>query len=246
MTKLIHISLILILLSGCKDHSSPNHSESPTSTTEQATTTKRQPTYSEQIEAIPIPADITYKIIDESSLSNIKRSLNIRLNKKVSEGVLKSIALTLKKSDPKRYQRTFIVYYLPEMEVDAGGWATTHFNPELKVQILGLTVEQEQALKQKPDDSSRTIIGNWLDERPFVSNRTTIFQRNGKLYMENTFKDGSSGETELVEKKSSLGRRFEKADGSGADSGDHWILDYDGNLQLRDSMGLISTAKKLD
>jgi hypothetical protein len=128
----------------------------------------------------------------------------------------------------------------------AVGWATSHFNPDLKIRILGLTVEQEQALKQEPEDMSRNVVGYWLDESPFVGNRTTIFQKNGKLYMENVYKDGSRGETELIDKKSSFGRRFDKADGSGSDSGAHWIIDSNGDLQLRDSMGWISTAKKLN
>jgi len=193
---------------------------------------------------VSIPDDVNYEIINQHSLPNIKRMLDIRLNKKVSKDVLTTIALTLKKSDPKRYKRTFIGYFLPGMEVNAGSWATSHFNPDLKVEIHGLTVEQEQALKKEPENVSRTVIGRWLDERPGVDNRTTIFVRDGKLYMENTYKDGSSGEAELLEKKSPLGRRFEKADGSGSDFGDHWILDASGNLQLRDNRGLISTAKK--
>ncbi len=219
MTKIAHVALILMVLSGCDDTSSREG---------------------------PIPADVTYTIINQSSMLNIKKSLDIRLNKKVSEGALKTIALALRESDLKSYERTFIVYYLADMEVGAVGWATSHFNPDLKIRILGLTVEQEQALKQEPEDMSRNVVGRWLDESPFVGNRTTIFQKNGKLYMENVYKDGSRGETELIDKKSSFGRRFDKADGSGSDSGAHWILDSNGDLQLRDSMGWISTAKKLD
>ncbi len=190
----------------------------------------------------PITKGATYTIINKNIVPGIKRGLDIRLSKKVSKDVLTSIAMKLKKADSNTYKRTFIGYYLPGMKVGAGYWATTHFNPDLKVRILGLTVEQENALKKQPNPSG-VILGKWMDKRPLVGHKITIFKKDGKLFMQDTHKDGSGGKTELVEKKSSLGRRFEKADGSGG--GDYWILDSSGNLQIRDGEGLISTSKKI-
>jgi hypothetical protein len=109
--------------------------------------------------------------------------------------------------------------------------------------ILGLTVKQEATLRQQPENPSREVIGTWLDERPFVANKITIFREDGKLFMENKYKDGSSGKTELVEGSSPSNRRFDKVGGSRA--GDHWILESNGNLQIRDNEGPITTAKKI-
>jgi hypothetical protein len=192
----------------------------------------------------PIPKDVTYTIIDENIVPGIKRSLDIRLNKKVSEEVLRSIALNLRNADSNSYERTFVGYYLPGMEANAGYWATTHFNPELEVRILGLTVQQEEILIEEPKDASRQVIGIWLDESPFVGSRITIFRKDGKLFIENVYKDGSSGTKELVAKQSPMGQRFERVSGSTA--GDHWIIDNNGNLQNRDNEGWISTAKKIE
>lgn len=224
MRKLITIALpILICIAGCSDM-----------TTEEGATNGNS-----------IPKDVTYTIIDKNIVPGIKRSLDIRLNNKVSEKVLRSIAMKLRNADSNSYERTFIGYYLPGMEVNAGYWATTHFNPDLEVRILGLTVEQERALTQEPEDASREIIGSWLDESPFVGNRITIFRKDGKLFMENIYKDGSSGTKELVARKSPLGgQRFEKVGDSTA--GDHWMVDSNGNLQLRDNEGWIATAKKIE
>lgn len=61
--------------------------------------------------------------------------------------------------------------------------------------------------------------------------------------METIYKDGSGGKEELVESSSPAGRRFDPLGGSSA--GDHWILDSNGDLQLRDDEGLIATAKKI-
>ncbi|MCK4342810.1 MAG: ABC transporter permease [Phycisphaerae bacterium] len=191
-----------------------------------------------------IPNDVTYTIIKKYVLRSIKRSLDVRLNRKVSEDVLRAIALQLKDSDPNTYDRTFICYYLPGMIVDAGAWATTHFNPNLEVRILGLTVEEEKALKQQPDDPSREVIGSWLDERLHFGHRVTIFRQNGKVFMENKFPDGSSGKKEIVEKPSGSARKFEKKAGSSV--GEFYLIDKKGDLQLWDQDGLISTARKIN
>lgn len=190
-----------------------------------------------------IPADVIYLIIDSDTFLDYKRSLNIRLNKKVSEETLRAIALKLKAQDLRNYERTFICYYLPDMEVDTGAWATTHFNPNLDVRIQGLTAEQEETLKQQPDDPSREVIGSWLDESPFIGSRITIFRQNGKLFIENTYKDGSGGKKEIVEKLSGRKRTFRRKEVSSA--GDFYLIDKQGNLQMWDQEGIICTAKKI-
>ena len=98
-----------------------------------------------------IPNDVTYAIIDSHTIGGIKRSLDIRLNRKVPEDVLRAIALKLRSMDPRQFDRTFISYYLEGMQVGAGAWATTHFNPALEVRILGLSIEDEERLTREPD-----------------------------------------------------------------------------------------------
>ena len=62
--------------------------------------------------------------------------------------------------------------------------------------------------------------------------------------MELTGEDGSSGTTEIVESQTSgRGRRFSNLRGS--TSGDHWLLESDGHLQIRDNQGLIYTDEKI-
>lgn len=45
--------------------------------------------------ATDIPADVSYEVINTDILPGIKRSLDVRLNKRVSEDVLRAIALDL-------------------------------------------------------------------------------------------------------------------------------------------------------
>jgi len=246
MQKLVHIAApILIIVAGCGDAPSPQNSDSSSSTrsaSDQQTRATSPPQEKPSVD--PIPEDVVYTIIDQNVVPNIKRSLDIRLNKKVSEAVLKSIAMELRNSNSNSFERTFIGYYLPDMEVHAGYWATSHFNPSLEIRILGLTADQERDLRRKPDDPSREVVGNWIDERPHLGGRITILRKNDKLYMESKYKDGSGSEKEMVEKKSPLGRRFE--DVAGSTWGDHWILKSDGKLQIHDDEGLITTLRKIE
>jgi hypothetical protein len=185
-----------------------------------------------------IPGDVTYSIIGSDTFLDYKHSLDIRLNKKVSEETLRAIALKLKAQDSRNYERTFICYYLPDMKVDSGAWATTHFNPNLEVRILGLTVEQEKSLKQKPDVPSREVIGIWFSD--LTSSKFTIYRQNGKVYMEEMFKDGSSSKNEMVKKVSSGRQRFEEKGGSSI--GEYFLIDGQGNLQIFGMEGLVATA----
>ncbi len=40
-----------------------------------------------------------------------------------------------------QFKRFFITWYLPGMELDAGAWATTNFNPDLRVEIMNWMLE---------------------------------------------------------------------------------------------------------
>lgn len=196
----------------------------------------------QEFQEATIPSDVTFLIIDSSTIPGIKRSLDVRLNKEVSEIALRAIALKLKSEDSRSYDRTFMTYYLPGMAIGAGAWATTHFNPDLVVRILGLRAGDDTRLVTQSKQANRDVIGRWLDES--LGSRITIFDEESKLFIQQTFKDGSSLKKELVESTSPLGRRFDKVDGSSP--GDYWVLGSDGNLQIRDNDGLIATAKRIE
>lgn len=226
MLRLAYLAVFIFLLAGC-ENSTP------------APVGQLQPSAERTI-----PKDVTYTIIGTDILPGIKRSLDIRLNRKTSEDVLRLIAIKLKNADEREYQRTFIVYFLPGMRVGGGAWATTHFDPNLTVRILGLTSEEESSLISEPQKPSREVIGRWLDETPFIGGRITIYRERGKLHMERKFKDGSSLSKDMVEKSSSRGRRFEEREGSSV--GEYYLIDRQGNLQVGDQDGLIAIAKKIN
>lgn len=191
-------------------------------------------------EPILMPTDVSYTIINEYTIPDIKRSLDIRLTGRAPETQLRSIALEIKNSDSATYDRTFIVYLLPDMIVEAGAWATTHFNPDLEVEIIGLTIEEALQLTDIPDDPSQATIGTWLNDGPYIGNKTTIYSEADRFFMDEKYLDGSMGTRELIEEPSSEGRKFIDPECCGF--GEFYLIGPKGHLQIWDENGQISTA----
>lgn len=189
-------------------------------------------------------AEVGYAIIYEDTLSNIKRTLDIRLNGRISETQLQSLAFELKNSDPTTYDRTFIVYLLPEAGSNAMAWATTHFDPDIEVKIIGLTIEEAQQLTDLPEDYSEAIIGRWLNDGPYIGNKTIIYSEADKFYMDEMYLDGSMGTKELIEVASSEGQKFIDPECCGF--GEFFLIGPKGHLQIWDENGQISTALAIE
>lgn len=179
-----------------------------------------------------------YSIIDPDSAPGARR-INVRLEHRASEETLRDIALELKSQGPRDYDRTFIAYYLPYMTVRSRAWATSHFDPDLKVKILGWTIEEVEKLAAQPASVNEEIIGRWLDDS--IGTRVTIFGEEGKLFIEWQFKDGSSDKKERVEKPSHMGRRFNLVNDN---LGEYYVISTDGDLEFHDNDGFIRTATK--
>jgi hypothetical protein len=180
-------------------------------------------------------------VVNAERVTHAKVSLTVRLSRKVSHEELETIARSLRKQEGD-YKHVFMTYYLPEMAIGAGAWATTHFNPTLDVQVLGLSAETEKRIFSAERRSiSGTVLGTWIDEQPFVASRITIREDEGQLFMDRLFKDGSSSQKRLLEQRTPSGRRFANMEPS--PHGDHFILTPDGTLEIRDHDGLVAVAR---
>lgn len=65
----------------------------------------------------------------------IKRTVEVRLAHKLSPEQLKTVAETIKATATRKTERTFIGYTLGQQQ-SPGYWATTHYDPDLRVEIL--------------------------------------------------------------------------------------------------------------
>ena len=188
------------------------------------------------------PDGPTYSVIGRDEIPGIKLSLDLRLERKASEQELATIARELRDDAGGAYERIFILYYLPGMKPGSGAWATSHYNPGLNVSILGMTAEQEQVLSKEPSTTGGDVIGNWIDDG-ILAGKITIFKVDGIAHFHERFKDGSELTKRLVERKTSSGWRYDYAEGSS--TGDHYVINQSGALEIRDNEGLISVARKL-
>ncbi len=154
-----------------------------------------------------------FQIIKDYKRPNIKRSVDVRIQKRISTTQLKSIAMQIKESDRQSYSRTFILYWLPNQVVDSGAWATTHFNPELEVRILELSLEEyENLVKSAIKITKNELIGQWYEY--FSSRIVTIYKKGKKVVLHFQYNDGSNSETEVKLTHTKQGIRIDEIKGN--------------------------------
>lgn len=180
MQKILTIVVVLISLAGCSNDTSSKSN---------------------------VSNDLKYSIIKDDSKRDIKRVVQIMLQDHINESTLKKIALEVKNNSAKSYQRTFIGYFVKSENKDLGYWATTNFNPTLKINIIGLTVEKKAALMNQPKSTSdKKILGLWIDNQStMLVNRVTLFTLDKKLYLEKTYDDESSEKKVVIKEKDKNG-----------------------------------------
>jgi len=188
--------------------------------------------------APPLPPGVTFRILDATRIEGVKCNLTVLLSAKVSPETLKTLALSLRASERKNYPRMFIIYYLPGMSLNDLAWATSHFDPDLKVEILGTTTTQEHALVAAAKAANEDAIGKWFDQSAYMSGTITIFRKGKKIILECHFKDGSTLTGTLRERASPHGRRFDFTDGTA--NGDYYILTREGKLEIHSRDGTLA------
>lgn len=248
----LQIALVLVV-SGCQHETiqettvdrkvakEPNQANTGNSSDIDRTTSPKSDTKPEE-------TPLQYNIIKQDTYLHYKRSVDIRLSRKVSEDVLRSLAFKIKQLHSKTYDRTFICYYLPGMEVDSGAWATTHFNPDLEVRVLGASLEQEQVFIEQAMSPSKDVIGTWLYNilgAPDFNRTFTIYGQDNKLYLKTMYTDGSGGTELIYEKSHSKGRFFQTKKQAASTSGEYFLIDKQGDLQYCDNEGSFAVAEEI-
>jgi hypothetical protein len=173
-----------------------------------------------------------YKILKDTPFRGIKRQVVVRLDKPQTEVELRRIAEEIHSSNSHQFDRTFITYYLPGVNINQMAWATTHYDPDLEVEILGPKLgDLEKAAKEKTSDSG--LVGQWIDVMGVIK----ITVRLGRPVLVESFKDGYGPPlTEnLIEHSSRRGRRFDVVD---SEDRDRYTILKDGRLEQSDKDGV--------
>jgi hypothetical protein len=190
-----------------------------------------------------IPVEVTYPVIGEYFSPEHptpsfpgKRTIEIRLNTKVSESVLREIALELKAKETTQYEYTRIFFYLPGKGPGVGPgntspWASADFDSGLQVYIMGLSLDQETEYRTRPLNlpAGSVPFGTWIIENGAGGHPVTIYSRDNRVFYDLQY-GGSDGPgwIEMEELPTGSGRAFRTLN----NSTDRYIVLPNGDLEL--------------
>jgi len=154
-----------------------------------------------------------------------KVNIEVRLLHKLDEAELRRIALQIKAAH-RGYDKTWVFYYLPGMKIGAGAWATTHFTPELEIQVLGASQVQEEASKKQAASITGKIVGRWYEEQ-YTHSSLVIYRRDSAYRLRIVFDNGQSSDERLLREGDTF-TYYEQ----GSSNGEYFKLLADGKLGL--------------
>lgn len=232
MKRITQFLIALLLLTSCEHKKA---TEQQVNSAEQSASTLNKKT-------IAI-SESMYKIISEKENVNPKFGINkcnieVELKEKITAEELTAIANKIRETRMS-YDKLWIFYNLPGMTSGSGAWATTHFTPDLKVEILGTTAATDKKLSSLKTDGE--VIGKWQDARPYANCILVIYKKNKKIFMKQTFSDGSSGKEEFIKKKFKGKTRYEPKKNT---ERIYYLVESNGNLSMYGNDGKFGDALK--
>ena len=193
-----------------------------------------QKTTESKIDNDAIPPGVIYKIVKvETDEAISKREVIVELNNRVDIKVLEQIAYKVKGGDG--FKKNWIFYHLPNHSENEMAWAISHFTPELDLQIMGTTIEQEKMLKNGSLETGE-IVGKWKDQISML----TIYREDESLKLKTEYKDGSSGIDYL---KKSIENEMIRYDYVEDTHGEYFVVEYGGNLGMYGNDGKFGEAE---
>ena len=183
-------------------------------------------------------AVLPYKTISED-LSEQRRSVFVRIDHRLDEADLLTIAGQIQARSKRSYARTQVNFILPGMPIGQGSWASVLFAPEPKVLIHGLSRADEDIFLAEHRADRRSLLGSWLTSTPAPLGRLTIYSDHGKVFAEWRLRGGQKTVDDLIDTTVKTVRRFDVPDGG------YFILTRAGELEIWDKTNLIATAERI-
>lgn len=190
------------------------------------------------VEAEEVIKPVAYTIDLDENTPTIVRKVNVELPERIYKQQLEMIANEIKNEDKNKYERTLIMYRIKD-EKSIAAWATTHFDPDLKVELLGLDADQYRTLinKERPVEGEK--IGEWYATGG-TEHIVVIYKKDGQYFENNYYVDDKS-----APKPKKL--KFESGKYRYADSDENWslVVNNAGDLEYWGESGNSTTAKKI-
>lgn len=184
---------------------------------------------------------IEFQVESVEPMGSAKANINIRLMADATKEELTSVAKRMRREHSK-YQNLFIFYYLRGQSRDDMAWATSHYNPDLSVRILGSTVEQSREI-ERVDDVPGTIQGVWKSNMMGLSMVYILYEKERKQWAMriklagNGQEGAQSADLELTRKRKKGEIRYI----SQSRPSEYYVIRSDGKLRSYDEGGLIET-----
>ncbi len=181
-------------------------------------------------ETVYIPSYVE-SISKYKDVASINLSLDVKLNERINKTELKKLGNQIyKKYNGRKYEKVFINYLIIGMMDDNGSYATTHFNPELKVVLYGLSNDDINNIK------FNETLGNkyWIDDGLGVI--ITIKKEENQYYLYRYYRTLESDKKKLslhIEGNETI---YEV---KGSTGGEYYRINNSDELELYDNNGLV-------
>lgn len=181
-----------------------------------------------------LPPDLTYKVIEDKSDDVLeKNQIIVELSRKISIGQIATLADKFYKSKPEQ-RRFYIFYLLPGMKNgETISWATSHFDPELEIKVLGSTAEEENSLEVLSTIKGK-IVGKWHEEA-YTSMNYVIYLNKNKVYLMMFLGDSKGKSEQMISKKIGSTTRYDYKDKS--HFGEYFIINSKEELEFYNGGG---------
>ena len=165
-----------------------------------------------------------------------KISYDVVLKRKPSANDLLSLAKLIIAEHEGEFKRVFIVYYLPGMTIDEGGWAISHkrdVDSEIEFRILGQSKEAELNLQSTVIPRDWNVFGRWID-RYKDSGLLTVYRQDGQMMLQVIYNDNSVGYHKIKPIKVGEISGYEEIGSKFDDGPPRWLITSNGSLQIMD------------
>lgn len=179
-----------------------------------------------------------YNILEDTVKSNIKRTVEVELPERLDETELTRLAEHIKGLSNKEVERTFIGYRIAGTDPNQVYWATTHYNPNLEVKIMGESATNYESMKGQvlPEGD---VIGSWMVNQG-LEYRMTAYNKDGKTYLQSMYSDGTSSDDLYMLTETDKGTKLEE---EGNEFGEYFIINSEGKLEFWSDNGNYYTAE---
>lgn len=189
-------------------------------------------------------SDLLYTVKDVSL--NTKRHFNadVTISKRVSEAELIEAARRIRNDIKAKSSKGIVGFYLPEMKIGNGAWATVTFDPNPVVRLYGLSQEAFEKITLNPEKDC-DCIGIWIDNTKGDEVAFRI-RRDEKLgfvyeYVSPTNPQRNDIVTQLI--KGKLNGKTIYRDTEHPEQ--YFVINKAGDLMIYDNFGYFDTFKKI-